>query len=58
MKEAVEEGKAMEEKRGRRYKEGDRMVEGGGFFCRVFWGKRIFTEEESKEGDGTGREEN
>ena len=34
-------------------------------FCRAFWGfwqsilgKRIFIEEESKEGDGVGREEN
>ena len=42
MKEAVEEGKAVEEKRGRRYKEGDRMVEQGGNFCRVFWGREFF----------------
>ena len=43
---------AVEERRGRRYKEGDRMVEEWDFFWRVFW-ERIFTEEERKEGDGT-----
>ena len=48
---------AVEERRGRRYKEGDRMVEEWDFFWRVFW-ERIFTEEERKEGDGTKREEN
>ena len=31
----------MEEGRGRRYKEGDRMVEEGDFFWREFW-ERIF----------------
>ena len=30
----------MEEGRGRRYKEGDRMVEDGDF-CRVFWGREF-----------------
>ena len=33
------------------------MVEEGDFWQSIL-GKRIFTEEESKEGDGTGREEN
>ena len=47
----------MEEGRGRRYKEGDRRVEEGGFFLQSILGERIFTEEESKEGDGIGREE-
>ena len=54
----MEEEKAVEERRGRRYKEGDRMVEEGDFFWQSILGKRIFTEEESKEGDGIGREEN
>ena len=45
MKEAVEEG------RGRRYKEGDRMVEEGEFLQSIL-GKRIFLEEGSKEGAG------
>ena len=48
---------AVEERRGRRYKEGDRMVEEWDFFWRVFW-ERIFTEEGSKEGAGTEGEEN
>ena len=57
MKEAVEEEEAVEERRGRGYKEGDRMVEEGDFFWLSILGKRIFTEEESKEGEGIGREE-
>ena len=48
---------AVEEGRGGRYKEGDRMVEEGIFFGEYF-GDRIFTKEGSKEGDGTVREEN
>ena len=56
MKEAVEEEKVVEERRGRRYKEGDRMVEEGDFFWLSILGKRIFIEEESKQGDGIGRE--
>ena len=35
MKEVVEEEEAVEERRGRGYKEGDRMVEEGDFFWRV-----------------------
>ena len=54
----MEEGKAVEERRGRRYKEGDQMVEEGNFFWKSILGKRIFIREESKEGDGTGSEEN
>ena len=48
----------VEERRGRRYKEGDQMVQRGDFFWKSILKKRIFTKEESKEGDGTGREEN
>ena len=47
--------KAMEERKGRRYKEGDRMVEGGIFFGESISGKKIFIEEETKEGDEIGR---
>ena len=49
----------MEERRGRRYKEGDQMVQGGMIFGGFFWrvvGK-IFTEEQRVRRDGTGREE-
>ena len=53
----MEEGKAVEERKGRRYKEGDRMVEEGDFFWRVFW-ERIFIEEGRKEGARTEGEEN
>ena len=53
----MEEGKVVEESRGRRYKDGDRMVEEGEFLQSIL-GERIFTEEGSKEGDGTEREEN
>ena len=42
----------MEEGRGRRYKEGDRMVEEGEFLQSIF-GKRIFLEEGRKEGAET-----
>ena len=45
MKEAVEEEKAMEERRGRRFKEGDRIVEEGDF-CRGFWGENFYTRRE------------
>ena len=37
----------MEEKRGRRYKEGDRMVEKRDFFWRVFW-ERILQKKRGK----------
>ena len=49
----------MEERRGRRYKEGDQMVQGedfSAFFWRVV-GKIVFTEEQRIRRDGTGREE-
>ena len=54
----MEEGKVVEEKRGRRYKEGDRMVEEGRFFFAEYFGERIFTKEGRKEGVGTEGEEN
>ena len=49
----------VEERRGRRYKEGDQMVQMGDdfwvFFLRVVG--KIFTEEQRVRRDGTGREE-
>ena len=56
MKEAVEEGKAVEERMGRRYKEGDQMVEGGiifgDYFGREFLqknrGKKVMEERGNK----------
>ena len=45
----------MEERKGRRYKEGDRMVEGGIFLGESISGKKNFIEEETKEGDEIGR---
>ena len=47
MKEVVEEGKEVEERRGRRYKEGDRMVEEEDFY-RVFWGENIYKRREER----------
>ena len=47
--------KAVEERKGRRYKEGDRMVEGGIFLGESISGKKNFIEEETKEGDEIGR---
>ena len=41
MKEAVEEMKAVEQRRGRRYKERDRMVEEGDYFFGEYFGREF-----------------
>ena len=52
--------KAVEERRGRRYKEGGQMVQRGGFLGDFGESSRknFFTEEQRKEGDGAEMEEN